>query len=314
MSFFGLVLLFKAAALSAPPRSGAKARTRRVVGLFGGTLTHVVLGSFYCVPNLASYMPANVKYFSPGSSGKPDALLAMPLILAFSAVAMPVGARLAEMSIPGAALAGGGAVAASVALASCARTCAGFLWTHGVMCGTGIGRVYGSARGRLERLRRRQLGRRGAVRVGRLRRSRRRLELGCVGARQSEERAASVPGARHGATPVRHASAGGELRLRDPARRASHAAAAARSFAARRKAASRRGLADVDLLAGLAVRPACWIGSSERGYRLERPRCRAESKRTTAASRRPAPSRRSAMALDDSFGHRCPTLSASSAR
>ena len=132
--------------LTNPPSSLRNRKTRlevrgklqdKRVSLFGGALTHVVFGSFYCLPNLSSYLPSELR-----RSEHLDALLAMPLILLFSAVGMPLGASLARRSLTGAALLGGWTIALSSYLASCSRSCSDFLLTHGVLFGFGVGLGY----------------------------------------------------------------------------------------------------------------------------------------------------------------------------
>lgn len=115
------------------------------VGLFGGILTHLVLGSFYCVPNMASYMRPELQFFKGSGSGKPDALYSMPLTLATSSVFMPVGAWLAtEVSPSLAALAGGLVVALSCFLSSYATKCWQFILSQGVLFGVGHALAYTS--------------------------------------------------------------------------------------------------------------------------------------------------------------------------
>ena len=108
-----------------------------VLALIGGTMTHVVLGSFYSIPTYISYARPEVQYLNPGkATGKPDALYALSLTLLTSSVVMPYFARLSsEVSAVGTSAMSGVVAVLAVTLASHAQKCWHFLLSHGVLFG-----------------------------------------------------------------------------------------------------------------------------------------------------------------------------------
>lgn len=108
-------------------------------------MIHLACGTMYCWGNLISYLPPALKYWdgSTTSTGSPDALFVLPLILVSQMTGMPLGPVFEKQLGPrltasiGALMMGLG-----VFLASYQTTLSGFVWLYSVIFGLGVGIAY----------------------------------------------------------------------------------------------------------------------------------------------------------------------------
>jgi MFS transporter, OFA family, oxalate/formate antiporter len=115
------------------------------LGVIGGALCHLALGTIYCWGNFSPYTPAKLKYFNGvGKAGaQPDTLWVLPGAFVAQMLTMPIGPKLQKkLGCKGATLLGCWLMATGVFLSSYAQNLATFMLFYSFMMGAGIGIAY----------------------------------------------------------------------------------------------------------------------------------------------------------------------------
>ncbi|KAG5190612.1 major facilitator superfamily domain-containing protein [Tribonema minus] len=116
------------------------------LGVIGGALCHLALGTTYCWGNFSPYTPPHLRYFGgkPATPGaQPDTLWVLPGAFVAQTLTMPIGPWLqTKLGCRGATLVGCWLMAAGVLLSSYAKSLAAFMFCYSFMFGAGVGIAY----------------------------------------------------------------------------------------------------------------------------------------------------------------------------